>query len=243
MPDAIYTERTLAALYDSLNTAGADTDFYCAIAKPESRILDLGCGTGLLSVRLAALGHTVTGVDPAEAMLDIARHRHGGDQVHWILGDVNAVPAGSRFDLALMTGHVFQVFLGETETLAMLSAIRRHLDPGGRLVFESRNPLVRAWENWVPEKSRRTIDHPDLGTIETWHEVTDAGEGRVTFQTHTALGGGRHTDISESVLAFRTQVEIEALLRRAGFADIEFLGDWDGRPFRLESPEIIVIAR
>jgi SAM-dependent methyltransferase len=243
MPDAIYTDSTLAALYDSLNPAGPDTDFYCGIVDRPSTILDLGCGTGLLSVQLAALGHAVTGLDPAKAMLDIARHRDGADKVSWILGDIAALPADSRFDLVLMTGHVFQVFLGDIELAAMLSAVRRHLRPGGRLVFESRNPLAREWENWVPEKSRLTIEHPDLGIVETWHEVTSLTPGQVAFRTHTLLSDRGWVDISDSVLAFRDRAEIERLLRSAGFFDMAWFGDWDGRPFQPQSPEIIVIGR
>ncbi|WP_438748688.1 class I SAM-dependent methyltransferase [Pararhizobium sp. O133] len=242
MPDSIYTSRELAALYDSLNAAGPDTDFYCAIAGHPSRILDLGCGTGLLSVRLAGLGHAVTGVDPADSMLDIARRRDGGDHVRWILGDIAAVPLNGRFDLVLMTGHVFQVFLGQAETVAMLSTVKRHLEPGGRLAFESRNPLTRIWEDWVPEKSRRVIEHPELGIVETWHEVTQVCGGQVTFRTHTVFDAGRCADVSDSVLSFRDQTEIEFMLRQAGFSEMEWLGEWDSQPFRTESPEIIVIA-
>lgn len=243
MADAIYTDHTLAALYDSLNPAGPDTDFYCMIAQPGSRILDLGCGTGLLAVRLAALGHQVTGVEPAQAMLEIARQREGGGRVSWILGDITALPAESRFDLVLMTGHVFQVFLEKSVTLAVLAAAKSHLLPGGRLVFESRNPLDRAWEEWVPDKSRRTIEHPDLGTVETWHEVIRIGKGQVAFRTHTLLDRGHRHEVGESVLAFRDRSEIATMLLKAGFSDMTWMGDWRGEPFRPESPEIIVVAR
>lgn len=242
MPDAIYTDRVLAALYDSLNPSGADTDFYCALAREPSRILDLGCGTGLLTVRLASQGHAVTGLDPAQAMLDIACRREGADQVSWILGDITALPPDSRFDLVLMTGHVFQVFLDDIETVAVLSAVKKSLAPGGRLVFESRNPLARAWENWEPDRSRRTVEHPDLGLVETWHDVTDVSDGQVTFRTHTHLTADGRIETSESRLAFRSRAEIDALMRLAGLTDMEWQGNWDGAPLCDESPEIIVVA-
>ncbi|WP_349434195.1 class I SAM-dependent methyltransferase [Pararhizobium sp. A13] len=243
MPDAIYSDRTLAALYDSLNPAGQDTDFYCQLPQQPCRILDLGCGTGLLTVMLAALGHQLTGVDPAAAMLDIARRRMGGERVRWIDGDIHALGTEERFDLVLMTGHVFQVFLDDDQVLAVFSSVRRHLEDGGRLVFESRNPLARAWEGWTPEQSLRTIEHPELGAVETWHEVFDVRAGQVSFRTHTRIDVQRQTHISQSTLAFRDQAEIEGLLRRTGFNDVSWLGGWDGRPFSSENREIIAIAR
>lgn len=243
MPDAIYTDRTLAALYDSLNPAGPDTDFYCQLPEQPCRILDLGCGTGLLTAMLAALGHQVTGIDPAAAMLDIARTRPGGERVRWIDGDIRALGTEECFDLVLMTGHVFQVFLNDDQVLAVLSSVRRHLDDGGRLVFESRNPRARAWEGWTPEQSLRTIEHPELGAVEIWHEVIDVQAAQVTFRTHTRIGAERETAVSESTLAFRDQAAIERLLRRTGFADMSWLGGWDGQPFGAQSREIIAIAR
>lgn len=243
MPDTIYTDRTLAALYDSLNPAGPDTDFYCQLPQEPCRILDLGCGTGLLAVMLSALGHQLTGVDPAAAMLDIARRRMGGERVRWIDGDIHTLGTEERFDLVLMTGHVFQVFLDDDQVLAVFSSVRRHLEDGGRLAFESRNPLARAWEAWTPEQSLRTIEHPELGAVQTWHEFSDMRAGQVSFRTHTRFGAQRRTVISQSTLAFRDQAEIEGLLQGTGFNDILWLGGWDGQPFSAESREIIAIAR
>ena len=80
MASASYLEPRLAALYDALNAASRDDwDFYLSLAESEAlRVMDVGCGTGALASLFAARGHRVTGVDPAPAMLDIARRRAGG---------------------------------------------------------------------------------------------------------------------------------------------------------------------
>ena len=77
--DRHYVDERLVALYDIENARGDDTDFYLGLAAAlDARtILDLGCGTGLLTRELAVEGRRVIGVDPAPAMLAVAR-RGGG---------------------------------------------------------------------------------------------------------------------------------------------------------------------
>lgn len=106
MPD--YDPR-LVALYDLDNPDGPDHDFYRALAEriDARSVLDLGCGTGLLTTTLAREGRRVVGIDPSPAMLAMARSRPGAERVEWILGDSRAAPAGP-FDLVVMTGNVAQ---------------------------------------------------------------------------------------------------------------------------------------
>lgn len=57
-----------------------------------------------------------------------------------------------------VTGHAFQVLVGDDELRASLTAIRQALTDGGRFAFEPRNPLARAWESWcTPLKGRKTL--------------------------------------------------------------------------------------
>ena len=75
--DEHYINPKLAEIYDLDSPWSKDRDFYLSLAGDvQKRILDLGCGTGLLCDAYAAKGHNVTGVDPAEAMLKIARQKN-----------------------------------------------------------------------------------------------------------------------------------------------------------------------
>src|SRR5262245_24754341 len=104
--DRHYVDPRLVELYDIENTRGADTDFYLGLAAElDARtILDLGCGTGLLTRELAVDGRLVIGVDPAPAMLTYARRQPGAEQVRWIEGDSSALGAPAA-DLVIMTGN------------------------------------------------------------------------------------------------------------------------------------------
>ena len=129
---AHYTDPQLAALYDAQNPLGPDSDFYLALAgEVPLAILDVGCGTGLLTAEFARGGHDVTGVDPAAAMLAVARSRPFGDRVRWIEGVTE--DADGLFDLAVMTGHAFQVLLSDDAIRSCLGSVKSRLKPGRTL--------------------------------------------------------------------------------------------------------------
>jgi SAM-dependent methyltransferase len=88
----------LVALYDLDNPGGADHAHHRALADEiDARsIVDLGCGTGLLTRSLAGLGRAVIGVDPSRTMLDYARRQPGAESVTWIRGGAAALaPTGA----------------------------------------------------------------------------------------------------------------------------------------------------
>lgn len=242
MPCAAYTDPRLTAVYDTLNPAGPDDAFYLGIAgRDRKAILDIGCGTGRLAASLAALGHDVTGADPAGAMLGEARRRKHGDRVRWIESDAANLDLPERFDLALMTGHVFQVFLADAEMLAALRCVRRHLKPGGRLALEMRNVFAREWDSWVPAETRERLDVRGVGPVEVFYDIS-AVEGRlVTFETHFHFGPD-DSALATTTLRFMDQAEVAAFLAEAGFGAVEWYGNWDGSPFGEKSPEILAVA-
>src|ERR671927_1955362 len=85
MPDEHYMHPRLVEVYDCDSPWSADRDFYLNLAgATPSNILDLGCGTGMLSLAYADEGHRVTAVDPAGGMLRRAREKDGGRRVEWV---------------------------------------------------------------------------------------------------------------------------------------------------------------
>src|SRR5688572_24477150 len=107
MPDPIFDEPRLAEVYDDFDPDRSDLDVYLAIARElDARsVLDIGCGTGTFACLLAQNGFEVVGVDPAEAMLAVARRKDGADQVQWVHGTAADIPPMGA-DLATMTGNV-----------------------------------------------------------------------------------------------------------------------------------------
>ena len=142
--DRLYSDPGLAQFYDLDNGWGASFDYCLGLAQNAESVLDLGCGTGLLLSRQPEKCIAV-GADPASAMIKIARRRPHGDRVTWVTADATELQLDRQFDLIVLTGHAFQVFLTEAKQRAVISTIARHLGPAGRFIFDSRNPAIEAW--------------------------------------------------------------------------------------------------
>jgi ubiquinone/menaquinone biosynthesis C-methylase UbiE len=241
--DAAFARFDMARLYDAFNHHGEDGDFYENFAPSPCTILDVGCGTGSLALRLANRGHAVTGVDPADGMLQVARSKDVDGRVRWISAEAAGFTLDEHFDLSIMTGHVFQVFLDDGETMAALRNVHRHLKRGGQLIIESRNPLLRAWEGWTREQTRETRQLDGVGAVDVYYQLKDVDSECVTFDAVFTLQATGETLVSESRLRFATADTILGLLLCAGFRSVELLGWWDGRPYSEASAEIIAIAR
>ncbi|CAL9608267.1 class I SAM-dependent methyltransferase [Streptomyces sp. Tu 3180] len=95
-------------------------------------VLDLGCGTGSLSLLAAAQGHRVTGVDRSPAMVALAREKLAGRDAVFLVGDATAPPVGGRRYDAVLVRHVLWTL---PEPARALRHWRELLRPGGRLVL------------------------------------------------------------------------------------------------------------
>lgn len=240
MPDPLFADPRLAALYDVFDGPRTDLDAYVAIVDELGvrSMLDLGCGTGSFACRLAARGVAVVGVDPAAASLELARRKPGADQVHWIHGDITAVQSDIDVDLATMTGNVAQAFTTDDDWATTLDGLAARVRPGGWLVLETRAPSARAWEHWTREQTLRTILVPDVGEVTTWTDLIDATQPYVSFR-HTFHFAADNTEItSESTLRFRDTAELTATLSDAGF-ELREVRDAPDRP----GLELVVLAR
>ncbi|MFE7836992.1 class I SAM-dependent methyltransferase [Streptomyces sp. NPDC057474] len=128
-----YAQR-FARLAESGHDIHGEAAFCAALLKPAARILDAGCGTGRIAIRLAELGHYCTGVDVDPSMLAVAR-RDAPTQ-EWLLGDLarlDALDLNPGFDLALAAGNVIPLLAPGTES-AVVRQLAAALRPGGLLV-------------------------------------------------------------------------------------------------------------
>jgi ubiquinone/menaquinone biosynthesis C-methylase UbiE len=232
--DALFEDRRLVRVYDPLEAGRADLEVYVAMVAEfgAGSVLDVGCGTGSLASLLAVLGVEVVGVDPAEASLEVARGKAGAEKVRWVHGDASGLPE-LQVELAVMTGNVAQVFLTDEEWMATLYGVRAALVPGGRFVFETRDPARRAWLEWNREATYNRTDVPGVGVVENWTDLLEVSEPLVRFRRTYVFESDGATMTSESTLRFRGRAEVEESLREAGFvvADVRDAPDRPGKEF------------
>lgn len=246
-----FSDPRLVAIYDTVNPIAGYEAFYLELAARLSAgsVVDVGCGTGLLTFELAKRGHDVVGVEPAPAMLDAAKRRPYDREVRWIEGDATKV-GDLQADLAIMTGHVAQFFLDDGEWRAALAALHGALRPGGHLAFESRNPLVQPWTDggitshpdWPSRAAPRRVEDPAAGPVVWWTELTGADGNRLSYEIHYRFARSGEELLSAGELVFRSWEVLERSLAATGFSVDAVLGDWDGRPADAGSPEMIFVA-
>src|SRR6476469_762992 len=121
-----------------------DVDFYVGLAREAAGpVLELGCGTGRVTLAIAQAGIPVVGLDREANMLAAAVRKTGGcANPCWVLGDMAGFALAQTFELVLIPYRSFQHLANGDEQRAALGCIRRHLRPGARLAFDLTNPRI-----------------------------------------------------------------------------------------------------
>jgi len=234
MADGIFEHPRLVAIYDALDPDRSDLDVYVAIADELAarRVLDVGCGTGTFALLLADRGLEVTGVDPASGSLGVARAKPGAERVRWIHGDATVL-LPMQVDLATMTANVAQAIVDQPDWEATLRGVYDALRPGGHLVFETRDPAYRAWEQWNCAVSYSSTLIEGVGEVQSWSELTDVSGPLVSFRWTWVFASDGKVLTSDSTLRFRERDEVEAGLVAHGYVvhEVRDAPDRPGREF------------
>jgi len=233
--------------------------FYQELAAEAKRasgaVLEVACGTGRVTLRLAPQGVRVVGLDLSPYMLEVARQKGVGlDNVRWVQGDMRSFALGETFDLAIIPGHSFQNLNTPQDQVACLECIHGHLGPGGALVVHLDHPDV-PWlagsigENGGRFEAAEEFQHPVTGrpvrayrawsyepatqtaTCQTaWEEVEAGGQVVERWQTQPRR--------LHCVFRF----EMEHLLARTGFSVEAVYGDFFRHALADDSTEMIWVA-
>jgi ubiquinone/menaquinone biosynthesis C-methylase UbiE len=158
-----------AEYYDLDVTPLPDISFYLTLVRPDTSVLELGCGTGRVLIPLAARCKSITGVDYSEAMIDRCRFKMktaGVKNATAQVADITKLNLEKRFDLIIAPYRVMQALATDTEVTGLFDSVQRHLEKGGAAIlntFKMRRPreeMLRTWVN-LNEQVRWEKHMPD----------------------------------------------------------------------------------
>ncbi len=196
------------------------------------RVLDLCCGGGRHAAVLSALGFSVYGTDLSEVLLESAAGREelAG---RLIRAEMRHLPFGNDFDAVVNLFTSFGYFSRDEENEAALVEAGRVIVKGGRILIDHINP---------PEARRRVGSDTRQRDGLTINQRRWLEGKRVRKHVQVTLQDGNVIDVTEDVRLYDSG-ELEALLRSAGFTDINFYGTFTGEPLQANSERMIAVAR
>ena len=240
--------------WENARTLGRrDVPFWRTVARQAGgRVLELGCGTGRISLPLGKAGVSLVGIDRSDAMLARARQRVKraklGKRVRLVRGDIRMLPfRGKRgFSAVLAPYGILQSLLREKDLAATLEAVHRVLEPGGTFGLELVADLP-SWEEYRKRVSlkgwRRQKGGSHVTLVETVRQ--DPKKHLTIFDQEFTERRGRAVRVHRFSLTFRTLSvpQISRRLAKAGFEVTALLGDYRGGPWDPRAEVWVVLAR
>lgn len=214
-------------------------------------VLELGCGTGRLSVAVARRAPRFVGIDRSPTMLARIRTRMRrarlGSRALLVRGDVRALPfqPSARFALVMAPYGLVQSLLHDRDLQAALRSAATVMCAGGRLGVDLVPDLLR-WREYrrrVSLQGPRDGNGPDITLIESVRQ--DRARALTIFDQEFVERRGRRRDVHRFSLTFRTRTvpTMGRHLERAGFRIEAIYGDYNGADWSAESDVWLIVAR
>lgn len=206
------------------------------------RLLDLACGTGELSVRLAKAGYQVTGVDLSEDMLTIAQDKAASESLHIDFFQQNMVELEliDEYDLIGIFCDSLNYVATEEEVQQTLQRIKHYLKEDGLLIFDVHS-LYKMNEIFM----NQTFTYDEDGICYIWNcfegEFPNSVEHELTFFVEDESGKYERVDENHKQRTYPIST-YKKWLKEIGFEVLETVGDFEGEPTP-DSERIFMIAR
>jgi SAM-dependent methyltransferase len=203
--------------------------------EPDARVLDLACGHGRHTARLARRGFAVTGLDVSASSLELARENE--PSATYVEADMREVPLeDGSFDAVINLFTAFGYFEDEADDQRVLHEVARVLRPGGSFLIDTINP-----PGLFGRYRGRHWDRLEDGTLMLEDHEYDVASGRTKTDWTLIFADGERRDLRHSVRAY-TAPELTRLLGNAGLEVVASWGDFDGGELERESRRLILRA-
>jgi SAM-dependent methyltransferase len=248
-------------LYDVITPSSlqGDVDWYCAKAQSSGGpVLELGAGTGRVTLAIAATGIAIHALDSDAPMLERLRSKLESApadvraRTTVVPGDMRTFDLAERFALIICPFRAFLHNVTEADRLACLARVRQHLRPSGRFAFNVFHPSltfmaqhsgalagVWRWTGTSPLPSGGWVVQSEANRYDTVAQVVYSLH---RYDVFGATGTLERTSMLRLQLAYLYPADIRRLLESAGFKAITVKGGFDGRDFSHEGQELVVEA-
>jgi SAM-dependent methyltransferase len=252
------TRRFYAQTYDLVvRDWPGELDFYAGLAQSADRagVLELGCGTGRIAIRLAPYTSRMVGLDNSPWMLEVARAKSAGiSNLVWVEADMRSFDTGDTYGLVIIPGHAFLNLTTAVDQVLCLESIQRHLRPDGHLVIHVDQQDL----DWLG-----SLSGVGPGSFEP-AEVFTSPESGLAVRTSRAWAYDRSTQTatlwtkweemsSDDRISHSREwgpvpvhcafpFEMEHLLNRTGYRVIDRFGDFVGGELVADSAEMIWVV-
>lgn len=233
---------------DELRTK-RDIEFICNNLPVDryKTILDLGCGSGRISIPLSKVGYKVTGVDfDKEAIKEAKGKVKNNKNLKFLNSDYRDLDIKSKFDAILFIYSSFGYFDDE-KNIKILKKIRNLLKDKGVLILDNLNYYWAVkkkegfWKDLTPRFKNSYLSENNISKIERLREITDDHKfEKTTYRITKNNNDIEVTDFKQRILS---RFSMEKMLKAAGFEIVKFFGDFDSTIYSSKTPRIIVITR
>jgi SAM-dependent methyltransferase len=258
MSPALY-DSFIADYYDEspiVRQRTQDVAFYRdAVREFGDPVLELGCGTGRITMALAQMGKRVTGLDLSERMLGRAAKKRAAlykeerERVHLVQADMKQFDLGEKFQLIIIPFRPFQHLLEVRDQVDCLERVRKHLRPGGRLILDVFQTDAERMHDPVHMRESPLIEYKSSDgkqvriseRVAAFHRAEQRNDVEMIYSIEHA-DGRKERLVFAWPLRYFFRYEVEHLLARCGFRLTAEYGDFDRTPIRDDSPEMIFVA-
>jgi SAM-dependent methyltransferase len=236
-----------------------DKKFYVDLAlESGGPVLELGCGTGRISLLIARSGVPVTGLDRSEAMLKVFQRKLADEpepvkkRVTLVQGDMRNFSLDMQFSLAIIPFGPFNLLFESEDQISCLTCIRKHLADRGTLAMDVMyHDLRKLSENIGKELApfKKPFQMQDGRSFTLgWHQNSIDYNRQITFGEMVYSiqnpDGRQERMVFPDNMRYFFRYEIEHLLARTGFKTEAEYADFDKTPFGTKYPsELIFFAR
>ncbi len=236
-------------IYDQENSSfEPDGPFFLEMAQQAGGpVLDLGCGSGRMTIPFAQSGIDITGLDIVPGMLAQAKTKAKELPIRWVEADVRTFQLEQQFDFIFAAGCVLQHLLTRSDQEATLARIREHLSTNGRfataLFFPRPEQLTdvteeQEWFNYT------TVDGRDVRVTGTeYYDPVRQVKVETAVRRWQDDTGKTITRKAPLSLRYIFPQEMEALLHYNGFKVEALYGDWDRAPLIADSRRMIYVCQ